>query len=400
MEKIYCAPDMYHDPEKRHEATSSPDSSYPSHSVHTSDGLVSANPGLEKRVWLKLDLWILPVVTMFYFLSFLDRTNLGNARVAGLQKSLKMTNYQYSVALTVTYIPYILAELPSNLLLKAVGPNLMLPTMLTLWGVVTTLQGTVTSYSGLLVARFFLGLLEGGVFPGLVLYLSSFYPRQRLQWRISIFFSAASISGAFSGLLAFGIINMDGLGERAGWSWIFILEGLFTVLFGLASFFLLPPSPAHARFLSLAEKDYVVQKLKEDGATGNDDKADGFSWREVGMAFKLPQVWMLAVVFFMDGTVLYGLAYFTPSIVAGLGYTASNAQLMSVPPFAVAFVGSDDARSLHLRPIPLPRPSLHVLLHSLYDWVRHVLGVSRSQDTPTTLRLTLDERRPSRLASS
>ncbi|KAJ3576981.1 hypothetical protein NP233_g27 [Leucocoprinus birnbaumii] len=294
---------------------------------------------LEKRVWRKLDLYVLPVVAIFYLLSFLDRTNLGNARVAGLQKDLKMTDKQYSISLTVTYVPYIVAELPSNLLLKTVGPNLMLPAMLALWGVVTTLQGVVKSYSGLLAARFFLGMLEGGVFPGLVLYLSFFYPRQRLQWRISAFFSAASLSGAFSGLLAFGIINMDGIGNKPGWSWIFILEGLFTVLFGLVSFLLLPRSPRHAYFLNEQEKDYIVAKLKEDGVEGRDPSIDAFSWREVGKAFMLPQIWFLAVVLFCDGTVLYGLAYFSPSIVQGLGFTASRAQLMTVPPFAAAFVG-------------------------------------------------------------
>jgi len=110
-----------------------------------------------------------------------------------------MSNKEYSIALTVTYVPYIVAELPSNLMLKvcdswgilckytdtskAVGPNYMLPTMLTLWGVVTTLQGVVKTYGGLLACRFFLGLLEGGVFPGLVLYLSYFYPRYKMNLR-------------------------------------------------------------------------------------------------------------------------------------------------------------------------------------------------------------------------
>ncbi|PPQ89888.1 hypothetical protein CVT25_004810 [Psilocybe cyanescens] len=321
------------DPEKLNDTSSSVSSASPV-------TLRDVDPVLEKRIWRKLDLYILPVVTMFYLLSFLDRSNIGNARVAGLQPNLKMTNKQYSIALTVTYVPYIVAELPSNLLLKAVGPNLMLPTMLTLWGIVTTLQGVVKTYHGLLACRFFLGLFEGGVFPGLVLYLSFFYPRQKLQWRVSAFFSAASISGAFSGLLAFGIIKMNGVGGRPGWAWIFILEGLFTVVFGVLSYFLLPRSPAHARFLNSDEKDYIVSALKRDGATGTNDAADSFSWREVGMAFKLPQVWMLAIMFFFDGTILYGLAYFTPSIVQGLGYTASRAQLMSVPPFATAFVVS------------------------------------------------------------
>jgi hypothetical protein len=125
----------------------------------------------------------------------------------------------------------------------------------------------------------------------------------KLLSRISAFFSAASLSGAFSGLLAYGIINMNGIGRRPGWAWIFILEGLFTFLFGLTSYVLLPRSPAHAHFLTEDEKLYLSSKLKEDGATGRDESIDGFSWREVGMAFKLPQVWMLAVLFFFAGKV-------------------------------------------------------------------------------------------------
>ncbi|KAG9217884.1 hypothetical protein CCMSSC00406_0005254 [Pleurotus cornucopiae] len=294
------------------------------------------NPALEKRVWRKLDLYVLPVVAMFYLLSLLDRSNIGNARVAGLQKDLKMTNNQYSMALTVTYIPYIVAELPSNLLLRAVGPNLMLPTMLTLWGVVTTLQGLVKSYSGLLAARFFLGLLEGGVFPGLVLYLSLFYPRHKMNTRISVFFSSASLSGAFSGILAFGIIKIkeSPTQTRPGWAWVFIVEGLFTVLFGLASFALLPRSPKTTRFFTPEERDYVVHVLEGDTTEGD----ELFSWREVCRAFMLPQVMTLAIIFFFSGVVLYGLAFFAPSIIVGLGYTASTAQLMSVPPFVAAFV--------------------------------------------------------------
>lgn len=94
---------------------------------------------------------------------------------------------------------------------------------------------------------------------------------------------------------------MNGIGGKAGWAWIFILEGLFTFLFGLASYWLLPRSPAHAYFFNDEEKHYVVTKLKEDGVTGRDDAVDRFSWREVGQAFMLPQVWWLGVVLFCDG---------------------------------------------------------------------------------------------------
>ncbi|KAJ6503584.1 major facilitator superfamily domain-containing protein [Mycena sanguinolenta] len=290
------------------------------------------NDELERTVWRKLDIWIIPIVTLFYLLSFLDRTNIGNAKVAGLLKDLDMTPKQYSIALTVTYVPYIVAELPSNLLLKAVGLSLMLPTMLTLWGIVTACQGTIKTYGGLLACRFFLGLLEGGVLPGLVLYLSYFYPRLRLQTRINAFFSAASLSGAFGGIMAYGIINLSGKHGHSGWQWIFIIEGAITVAIGLSGYFLMPDTPDHPRFLNEEEKSYIKAKLKEDGAIAGDD-ADVFSWIEVVRAFTSIHVLLVAVMCFTGGT-------FHPVNSPISWIHRSKAQLMSVPPFSVALVVS------------------------------------------------------------
>lgn len=101
---------------------------------------------------------------------------------------------------------------------------------------------------------------------------------------------------------------MDGIGHRPGWAWVFILEGLFTFLFGILSYFLLPRSPAHARFLTEDEKNFITQLLAIDGAVGRSEEADAFSWREVGRAFLLPQVWMLTTVIFLSGTILYGMS--------------------------------------------------------------------------------------------
>lgn len=120
-----------------------------------------------------------------------------------------------------------------------------------------------------------------------------------------MFFSAASLSGAFSGILAFGIINMDGIGNRPGWAWIFILEGLFTVLFGASSYFTLPRSVDTAWFFNAEEKSYVNAKLLEDNTQKDEER---FTWKEVVEATKLPQVWFLAIAFFLDGVVLYSLA--------------------------------------------------------------------------------------------
>ena len=163
------------------------------------------------------------LVCMTDLLSFIDRVNIGNARVAGLQKDLNMTDYQYSLVLTITYVPYILVEIPAALVVKRIGANNLLPIMAIIWGLITTLQGLVTSYSGLLATRFFLGLAEGGLIPGIMLVMSRFYKRDQMQLRLAIFWSAASLTGAFSGLLASAIIGMDGRAGHRGWQWIFIL---------------------------------------------------------------------------------------------------------------------------------------------------------------------------------
>ncbi|TFK43324.1 MFS general substrate transporter [Crucibulum laeve] len=290
---------------------------------------------LQKKAVRKLDYTILPVMTMFYLLSFLDRANIGNARIAGLQKSLHLTDHQYQICVTVLYVPYIAAELPSNLLLRTVGPRLLMPTLLTLWGIIVTLQGLVTSYGGLIAVRTLLGMVEGPMFPGIVLYLSSFYTREELSLRIAFFFSSASLSGAFSGLLAAAIQNMDGVGGKPGWSWIFILEGLFSILMGITGFFLVPSTPRDSKFLTDNQKDIIMRRLEKDRPSIV--PSDRFSIREVLWSLRSPHVLLLFVLFFMVGTTLYGLALFLPSIVNQLGFSPVKSQLLSVGPFAVGF---------------------------------------------------------------
>jgi sugar phosphate permease len=290
---------------------------------------------LERKALRKLDYAILPVMAMFYFLSFLDRANIGNARIAGLQKDLHMTDQQYQICLTVLYVPYIAAELPANLLLRKIGPKTLMPTLLTLWGIMVTLQGFVTSYEVLAMVRAFLGLLEGPMFPGIVLYLSGFYTRKELSLRLALFFSSASLSGAFSVLLAAAIQNMHGIGGKAGWAWIFILEGLFSVLMGIAGFFLVPSTPRGSKFLTDIEKDMIERRLEKDRPSIN--TADKFTPQEIFRSLKSPHVVLLFFIFFVKGTTLSGLALFLPSIVNQLGFSAAKTQLLSVGPFATTF---------------------------------------------------------------
>ncbi|GAA5846979.1 hypothetical protein JCM5353_008620 [Sporobolomyces roseus] len=293
---------------------------------------IDASEAEYKSAVRRLDYVVLPLTAAIYLLNFLD------AKVAGLQKDLNLTSREYLICITVTYVPYIVSEMPSNLLLKKIGPQILIPALVTVWGIVSCLTGLVQGFGGLVTARFFLGLCEGGVFPGLVLYLSMFYRRRELQSRISIFFASASISGAFSGLLAAAIVNLDGKGGQEGWRWIFYLEGLFTVLFGLTLFFLLPGSPSTCRFLTPRQRELVTRRLAADNPGGQESEDEGFSWVEVKKSLTSPHVLLLGVSMWGLGSTLYALAYFLPQIVSGFGYSLVHTQLLAAAPFFAAFL--------------------------------------------------------------
>lgn len=211
----------------------------------------------------------------------------------------------------------------------------MLPGMCVAWGIVTTVQSQVFNFGGLLACRFFLGLFEGGLFPGIVLYLSSFYRSHELQVRIGLFFSAAAMSSAFSGLLAAAIQQMNGIAGMRGWQWIFLLEGLFTVCFGAFAFFVLPNTPHQVRTFNPEQAEHCVRRLAQEPMSG---VASRVSFKAVITTFKDLHVWLVCLALFCNGSSLFGLAYFTPTIVQGLGFDSTKTQLLTVPPFVLAFI--------------------------------------------------------------
>lgn len=173
-----------------------------------------------KKIHRKMDMRLIPMLTLLYLLSFLDRGNIGNAKIEGLSEDLNLTGSEYNWCLTAFFFTYAAFEVPSNMLLKKLRPSIWLPSIMVLWGIVMTLMGIVQNYAGLLSARIFLGVAEAGLFPGVVYYNTMWYTRYEVQVRQAYFFSAASIAGAFSGLLAYGISFMDGISGLEGWRWM------------------------------------------------------------------------------------------------------------------------------------------------------------------------------------
>ncbi|KAJ7933830.1 major facilitator superfamily domain-containing protein [Mycena leptocephala] len=212
----------------------------------------------------KIDVHLLPFVSLLYLLSFLDRANIGNAKIAGMVKDAHLTGFRYNTIAAAFFIPYALAEVPSNILLKLFRPSRWIPSIMLAWGLVMTLMCLCKTYHDLIIARIFLGLAEAGLFPGITFYLSRWYRRRDVASRVAIFFSAATVAGAFGGILAYAIEKMEGIGGLHGWQWIFCLEGLVTMLVAAASYFFIYDYPATAGFLTDTERKQIVFMLKED----------------------------------------------------------------------------------------------------------------------------------------
>ncbi|KAJ5989192.1 Major facilitator superfamily domain general substrate transporter [Penicillium waksmanii] len=295
----------------------------------------------EKAVLRKMDLRLIPMLSILYLLAFLDRGNIGNAKIEGLVDDLNMTGPQYNWTLTVFFFTYCVFELPSNLLLKKLRPSRWLPLIMVAWGIVMTLMGVVKGYGGLLATRLMLGVAEAGLYPGVAYYITLWYPRHRAQYRQALFFSAASIAGAFSGLLAYGIAKMDGVGGYAGWRWIFILEGLLTVVVALFAPFAIHDSPETATFLTEDERRFVIHSLRiQNSADAREmvQDEDKFQMKYVLDAFKDWQIYLGLFMYWGITCPLYGISLFLPSIIKDLGYTSSTAQLLTVPIYITAAV--------------------------------------------------------------
>ncbi|KAJ7141373.1 MFS general substrate transporter [Mycena epipterygia] len=277
----------------------------------------------ERQLWRKIDLRLMPILSLMYLLSFLDR---GNARLQGLETQLNLTGNKFNIALTMYFIPYCIFECPANLVLKRFRPSRWLPGITVVWGIIMTLMGLVKTYPQLVGVRICLGVAEAGLFPGVVYYLTLWYPRHMLQWRIGLFFGAASLAGAFGGALAFGISFMSGTRGLLGWSWIFILEGIATVVVGIAAFFILVDFPVSATFLTPEQRSFVVWKKKYDNSSVGEE--EHFEMRHLIEALTDWQVWVHMFNYMAIITNLYGITLFLP-----FGHSAAVSQLLTVPPY-------------------------------------------------------------------
>ncbi|KAK6951660.1 hypothetical protein Daesc_006183 [Daldinia eschscholtzii] len=295
----------------------------------------------EKALRWKQDKRIVPLSAGIYFLCYLDRSNIGNAKIMNaatgddLMTETGMTNFQYTISLMIFLVAYGLFEVPSNILLKKLRPSRWIAFLMFAWGALTIGLGGVHSYATVTVVRFLLGVFEAGLFPGLVYYLTFWYKTEERSIRVAFILASATLAGAFGGAIAYGIGHMNQAGGLSAWRWLFIIEGIPSCLSAFFVWFLLPDYPEDAKWLSIQERDLAVQRLAIEGSKGH-HKA--MTWADAKATLVDWRLWGHYIVYFGISTPFSSLSLFTPSITAGLGYHDLQAQLMTVPPYAVAYV--------------------------------------------------------------
>ncbi|KAK1993216.1 major facilitator superfamily transporter [Colletotrichum falcatum] len=295
----------------------------------------------EKALLWKQDKRIIPLSAGIYFLCFLDRSNIGNAKIlnssAGhdMQTETGMSNRDFTVALMIFLIAYAAFEVPSNILLKKLRPSRWLAFLMFSWGAVTIGLGGAADGAAVTGVRFLLGVFEAGLFPGLVYYLTFWYKHSERSLRVAMILASATLAGAFGGAMAYGIGHMDQVRGVSGWRWLFVLEGIPSCLSALLVWAYLPDYPESAGWLSEEDKDLALQRLHYEGSKSSHSS---MSWEEAKVTLTDWRLYGHYVVYFAMSTPFSSLSLFIPSITSGLGFFDLQAQLMTVPPYAAAYV--------------------------------------------------------------
>ncbi|KAL1993671.1 hypothetical protein VTN49DRAFT_2340 [Thermomyces lanuginosus] len=282
----------------------------------------------ERALCFKFDCRLLPVLAFMYLCNALDKGNLGNAQTDGLSKDLGMTDDQYNLLLSIFFVPFVVFAPPIAMLGKKFSPSRVLSVLMFSFGSCTLLSPAAYNFSGIFALRWFLGMSEAAFFPLVIYYLTTFYRRGELARRLAIFYAASNIANAFSGLLAFGVFQIENT-SLPGWRYLFLIEGAFTVVFAIFAFFYLPKNPQEARFLNEEEKRLAFHRIQVDSSSIVNEK---FNLRDALQILKRPTTYAFLIIEICLGVPIQAVALFMPQIVQRLGYSTVKTNLYTVAP--------------------------------------------------------------------
>lgn len=295
-----------------------------------------------KKITFKIDIRLIPILVLLYILNYLDRNNIASARLGGLEDDLGLKGNQYETCISLLFVGYILMQIPSNMFLnKFKKPSIFIATIMGTWGAVSLCTAAVQGYGGLLAVRVVLGFVEAGFFGSCLYVLSCWYTRKQLGFRNALLYSGSLLSGAFSGLIAAGIVdNMDGLHGLRSWRWLFIIEGAITVGVAPLAYFVLPDMPHNSKMLNEFEKDVLLYKIRcETGQDDSDETNEESYWGAFKLAISDIKVWACCGILSWLVSAA-GVTNFFPSIVETLNFNRVITLCLTAPPYIVAVVST------------------------------------------------------------
>ncbi|KAF2459023.1 major facilitator superfamily domain-containing protein [Lineolata rhizophorae] len=320
-----------------------PPSRTPSESESSIQSFELYTPDEDRTVLRKLDWRLVPFMALLYMLSFLDRSNIGNARIAGLERDLNLSSYQYDWLLTAFYITYIVFEW-MTLMYRLVPPHIYISLCVASWGLLASLQSLSISFGSLLFLRALLGISEAAFGPGVPFYLSFFFRRDELAFRTGLFISAAPLATSFASSLAWAITKWGEGGPLAPWRLLFLLEGFPSIFVAVVAWSFIPDGPDTASFFTSRQKIVAVQRLRKERelASAQDAEKEASSQRlnlkEIVGTLLDPKCYLTALMFFSCNVSFSSMPVFLPTIIREMGHSPITSQALSAPPYLVSFV--------------------------------------------------------------
>ncbi|KAH7925455.1 MFS general substrate transporter [Leucogyrophana mollusca] len=290
----------------------------------------------EKRLVRKLDMRILPITCLLYLFAYLDRSNLGNARLQGLPQDTlggDPTGVLFDWVNSAFFFSYIICQVPATVISKLFPPSYWMAGAAIGWAVCSTLMASAFNFGGLMTARIGLGAFEAAFGPAIPLYYSFFYTRTEMGLRMAYWFGFAAVAGAFGGLIAFGVQNAHSVVQN--WRLLFIIEGIPAFLLGVVTLFLLPNRPESTRFFNEREREIALERVNRSTSA---DTGAVINKKHITAALLDWRVHTGGVIYFGVNCALASISAFLPTIIQTFGYTNALAQLLTVPPYAVAAI--------------------------------------------------------------
>ncbi|KAL4968438.1 putative MFS transporter [Aspergillus stella-maris] len=291
----------------------------------------------EQQVVKRFDRRLVPLLALLYLLSFLDRSNIGNAKIAGLMEDLKLSSSQYEWLLTAFYITYILFEW-MTLLYRVFPAHVYISLCVCGWGLVASFQSLASSFGAMVFLRAVLGITEAAFGPGVPFYLSLFYKREELALRTGLFISAAPLASSFASSLAWLIVKSSSDGPIAPWRSLFLVEGFPSVIVAVFAWFMIPDAPGSAAFLEPRQRMVAQLRMGEGANPKYPTYRRRFNWGEAAKTLADPKAYITAFMFFSCNVAFSSMPVFLPTILQDMGYSSTNSQALSAPPYLFAFV--------------------------------------------------------------